>query len=68
MTLQEFFAGQPRGTRARIARECGISKTWMSLILSGRRPAGAQLAIMIEKATKGAVNKGDIRPDIWGKK
>ena len=68
MTLQEFFAKQPRGTKARIARECEISKTWLSLILSGRKPAGAQLAIMIEKATKGSVNKADIRPDIWGKK
>ena len=67
MTLQEFFAKQPRGTKARIARECEISKTWMSLILSGRKPAGACLAINLEAATQGAVTKAEIRPDIWGK-
>jgi DNA-binding transcriptional regulator YdaS (Cro superfamily) len=68
MTLQEFFATQPRGTKARIARACKISKTWMSLITSNRRTVGAQLAAMIEKETNGAVKKADLRPDLWGKK
>jgi len=68
MTLQEFFATQPRGTKARIARACKISKTWMSLITSNRKTAGAQLAVMIEKETNGAVKKSDLRPDLWRKK
>jgi DNA-binding transcriptional regulator YdaS (Cro superfamily) len=68
MTLPEFFATQPRGPKARIARACKISKTWMSVITSQRRTVGAQLAAMIEKETNGAVKKADLRPDLWGKK
>lgn len=65
---KNFFVTAPHGTKARIAAECGISRTWLSQILSGRKVPGPDLAIAIEKATGGAVTRADLRPDYWEKK
>ena len=67
MTLQEFFNDKPRGTKVAMARKLGISKTWLSLILSGTKLPSPDLARDIESYTGGKVKRAVLRPDIFGK-
>jgi DNA-binding transcriptional regulator YdaS (Cro superfamily) len=66
MTLDEYFADKPRGAKVALANKLGVSKTWMSLLVSGREQPSAGLALMIEKFTKGAVTRKTLRPDLFG--
>lgn len=65
MTLQEYFATEPRGAKAEMAEFLGISATWLSLIIANRRVASAVLSKKIEKATQGLVKRKDLRPDLF---
>ena len=67
MTLTEYFSSLPRGAKVLMAKELKITKTWVSLVVSGRKQASPQLAIAIEKYTRLAVKRGDLRPDIFEK-
>jgi DNA-binding transcriptional regulator YdaS (Cro superfamily) len=66
MTLQEYFFDKPRGSKLDLARKLGVSKTWISLIVSGREQPSAALSLMIEKFTGGAVTRKELRPDLFG--
>ena len=66
MTLQEYFATKPRGAKIELARLVGISKTWMSLLTNGHDICSAEVAVLIERHTKGAVTRKELRPDIFG--
>lgn len=66
MKLSEYFAGKPRGAKADLAAKLGISRTWMSQIISGRRICSAELALAIEQLTLGEVKRVDLRPDLFG--
>ncbi len=65
MTLNEFFEKQPHGSKATMAKELGISKTWLSLIISGRELPSPALAVAISNYTKGKVTRKLLRPDIF---
>ena len=67
MTLMEFFEGKPRGAKIELARKLGISKTWLSLVISGRQLPSPELARDIEINTGRKVKRADLRPDIFGK-
>lgn len=49
-----------------MATKIGVSKTWMSLIISGRKLASPELSGAIERYTKGQVQRAVLRPDIFG--
>jgi len=66
MTLTEFFLEKPRGAKAEMAKKLGVSKTWMSLVISGRYLASPELSVAIERYTKGQVTRKILRPDIFG--
>jgi DNA-binding transcriptional regulator YdaS (Cro superfamily) len=66
MTLPEYIKSSRRGTAAALAVKCGITKTWMSLIVSGKREPSPELAGLIEVHTEGKVTRKDLRPDIFG--
>ena len=66
MTLITYFEGKPRGAKLAMATKLGVSKTWMSLIISGRKMASPELSGAIERYTKGQVNRATLRPDIFG--
>jgi DNA-binding transcriptional regulator YdaS (Cro superfamily) len=67
MTLEEFFSDKPRGAKIELARKLGISKTWMSLLTSGRKVPSAELSHSIERNTGGKVKRADLRPDLFGR-
>jgi DNA-binding transcriptional regulator YdaS (Cro superfamily) len=66
MTLDEFFNTKPRGSKIKMAKAIGVSKTWMSLVISGRQLASPELSLAIERYTKGQVKRKTLRPDIFG--
>ena len=66
MTLIEYFESKPRGAKLAMATKLGVSKTWMSLIISGRKLASPELSGAIERYTKGQVKRAVLRPDIFG--
>jgi DNA-binding transcriptional regulator YdaS (Cro superfamily) len=49
-----------------MAKAIGVSKTWMSLVISGRQLASPELSLAIERYTKGQVKRKTLRPDIFG--
>jgi DNA-binding transcriptional regulator YdaS (Cro superfamily) len=67
MTLTEYFFNKDRGAKVEMAKSLGISKTWLSLILSGRKTPSATLCNQIELLTKGKVKRTELRPDIFMK-
>ena len=67
MTLEEFFKDKPRGTKVALSRKLGISKTWLSLLISGSKLPSPDLARDIESCTGGKVKRAILRPDIFGK-
>lgn len=66
MNLKTYFADDPRGAKAEMAEHLGITPTWISLIISGKRIASPKLAIAIELATESLVTRQDLRPDLFG--
>lgn len=66
MKLNEYFIGKPRGTKAKLAERLGISRTWLSQVISGKKLCSPELALAIEDLTSGAVGRADLRPDLWG--
>lgn len=66
MTLKEYFADKPRGSKADMAKALGVSRTWMALMVSGLRVPSPSLALEIERLTQGQVKRVDLRPDLFG--
>ena len=64
MTLEQYFSDKHRGAKTDLARELGITKTWMSLLVSGRKVPSATLAIDIERRT--GIHRKYLRPDLFG--
>jgi len=67
MTLMEFFSDKARGSKIKMAADLGISKTWLSILISGRKLPSPEMARDIEAYTGGRVKRVDLRPDIFGK-
>lgn len=66
MTLQEYFADKPHGSKAELAKALGVSKTWMALLISGQKVPSPELALEVERLTHGQVKRVDLRPDLFG--
>lgn len=66
MTLTEWFATQPYGSKAKMAAALGVTKTWMCQLIAGRGKASVKIAAEIERLTDGQVKKSDLRPDLFG--
>ena len=65
MQLKDYFINKPRGSQVDFARSLGITKTWLSLIMSGRKVPSVALSIKIEELTKKKVKRKELRPDIF---
>jgi DNA-binding transcriptional regulator YdaS (Cro superfamily) len=65
MTLKEYFAEEPWGSRQEMANHLGISATYMSLLIHSKRKASKVLSIALESATQGLVKRQDMRPDLF---
>jgi len=66
MTLEQYFQHQRRGAKARFAQLLGITRTYASLLIAGKRRPSPQLAYLIETMTNQMVTRAELRPDIFG--
>ena len=48
-----------------MAEYLGITPTWLSLLMSGRKRASPLLAVKIEEATQKLVTREELRPDLF---
>jgi len=48
-----------------MAKELGVTKTWLALLIAGTRRPSAALAVQIEQYTRRAVKKKELRPDLF---
>jgi DNA-binding transcriptional regulator YdaS (Cro superfamily) len=48
-----------------MAKELGVTKTWIALLIAGTRRPSAALAVQIEQYTRKAVKKKELRPDLF---
>ena len=65
MTLQKFFENRPQGSKAKMAEDLGITRAWLSMIISGAKLPSAALAVAISHYTKNKVSRKSLRPDIF---
>jgi DNA-binding transcriptional regulator YdaS (Cro superfamily) len=65
MTLVDYFKPLPRGAKSAMAKELGVTKTWIALLIAGTRRPSAALAVQIEQYTRRAVKKKELRPDLF---
>lgn len=65
MELAEYFLDKPRGSKAKMADELGITRTWLALIISKRRKPSIGLALQIEAATRKKVSRKKLLPEIF---
>jgi DNA-binding transcriptional regulator YdaS (Cro superfamily) len=65
MTLAEYFATEPRGSKVEMALYLGITPTYMSMLINNKRRTSPEMAISIEMATQGLVTRKDLRPDLY---
>jgi DNA-binding transcriptional regulator YdaS (Cro superfamily) len=54
------------GRQADLARHIGCAQQTVSKLLHGELPVSAEHAVAIDKATRGAVPKQRLRPDLFG--
>jgi DNA-binding transcriptional regulator YdaS (Cro superfamily) len=66
MTLKQYFARKKRGAKAEMAERLGITRTWMSQLISGRVICSPELAVEVERLTEGMVTRKSLRPDLFG--
>lgn len=55
-------------TQKDFAKIAGVQQSMVSQWFSGARPIGAERAVEIEKRTKGAIKRHELRPDIFEKR
>lgn len=65
MNLKKYFSDEPYGAKVEFARHFGITPTWLSLLISGKRKPSATLAKRIERDTRKAVTAKELRPDLF---
>ena len=65
MNLSEYFENEPKGAKVEMAQYLGITSTYMSLLIHGKRRPSPELAKVIEVATQGLVTRMDLRPDLY---
>lgn len=65
MTLTEYFSSEPRGAKVEMAEYLGITVTYMSLLIHGKRRPSLPMALAIERATQDLVTAKELRPDLF---
>ncbi len=64
MKLADYLKGKKQ---ADFAAKVGVTQGMISHWLAGRCRVTAEMAQVIEKATRGKITRHDLRPDIYGK-
>lgn len=64
MNLKSYISSG-YGKAKELAAEIGVNPSFLSQMAGGDRAVSPEYAVAIERATKGAVKRKDLRPDDW---
>lgn len=64
MELKTFIRAVPRGARDDFAIRCGTTLKYLRQVAYKAKPCSAELAIAIERESRGAVTVEEMRPDL----
>lgn len=64
MTLHEYVKSG-RGKQSGLAKDIGVSPSFIWQIVKGLKPVPLGLCAAIEQATNGIVSRRDLRPNDW---
>lgn len=67
MDLRTYISTSELGTSKTLAESLGVSKSFMSQMISGKAPISIERCVEIEEATSGVVTRKDLRPNDWQK-
>lgn len=67
MELRTYLNGLPPDEQASFATHCGTSVGYMRKAISTGQRLGADLCVAIERESKKAVTRQELRPDDWQK-
>lgn len=67
MELKTFLAAMGSEDRDRFAKRCGTSIGHLQNIKYGMKSCATDLAVNIERESRGEVRRWDLRPDDWWK-
>lgn len=65
MKLKNYIKQSPKGEAKRLAECLGVSKSYMSQMISGLAAVNPERCVVIEKETLGVVTRRDLRPLDW---
>ncbi|WP_269837114.1 transcriptional regulator [Enterobacter asburiae] len=65
MNLKNYIKQSPSGEAKRLAECLGVSKSYMSQMISGLATINPERCVVIEKETLGMVTRRDLRPLDW---
>lgn len=65
MNLSEYTSNRPHGFKVQLAKKLGVSKSFLSQMISGRVSVPIYVAKKMEEISEGKVTKAELRPDIW---
>ncbi|EBB0053825.1 helix-turn-helix domain-containing protein [Salmonella enterica] len=65
MNLKNYINQSPKGEAKRLAECLGVSKSYMSQMISGLAAINPERCVVIERETLGAVTRRDLRPSDW---
>ncbi|WP_321902051.1 transcriptional regulator [Paraburkholderia tropica] len=63
--LKTYLAAMPSLERQHFAARCGTTHAFLRNIVYGQRVAGEKLCVAIERESRGAVTRRDLRPTDW---
>ncbi|EHD9189861.1 helix-turn-helix domain-containing protein [Salmonella enterica] len=67
MNLKNYIKQSPTGEAKRLAECLGVSKSYMSQMISGLSAVNPERCVVIEKETAGVVTRRDLRPLDWAR-
>lgn len=65
MKLSEYLSKLPRGGKSQLAKNVGVSKSFLRQMELGTAQIPIPVAKKIELHTLGNVSKKEMRPDVW---
>lgn len=68
MSTLKTYLDQERGNSGRLARQIGVSSSFLTQVATGQRPCPPKVAVRIETALDGRIKRQDLLPDwrdIW---
>lgn len=64
--IKNYWDALTKPEQNALAKKVGSSSGYLRLVFNGYKKAGFSLAQRLEEETAGAVNKSQLRPDIYG--